>query len=140
MARKNADSERKTPSWKEATKEEITDVITKLAKEGKTPAVIGQALKEEYGVKDVKKITGKTVSAMLKELKLASEYPADLLDLIKRAVKMRTHIKTNKRDTFNTVKLDHVESRIKRLVRYYRGKKLPKDWAYDPEKAALIVK
>ncbi len=128
------------PAWKEASKEEVLEVVTKLAKEGKTASVIGQTLRDEYGVREVKKVAGQTVTQMLTELKLAGEYPTDLLDLIKRAVRMRGHTKTNNRDTFNKVKLAHVESKIKRLVRYYRGKKLPKNWQYDPEKAALIVK
>jgi small subunit ribosomal protein S15 len=33
------------------------------------------------------------------------------------------------------------ESKIKRLVKYYRRtKKLPKDWRYDPEQAVLIIR
>ena len=53
---------------------------------------------------------------------------------------VRKHLKENKRDKSNAIKLSHVESKIKRLVVYYRGKKLPKDWKYEPEKAALLVK
>jgi small subunit ribosomal protein S15 len=34
-----------------------------------------------------------------------------------------------------------VESKIHRLVKYYREKgKVPAGWAYDPETAALLIK
>ncbi|MFH0818188.1 MAG: 30S ribosomal protein S15, partial [Candidatus Micrarchaeota archaeon] len=69
------------------------------------------------------------------------DYPEDILNLITKAVKMRKHITANKSDVHNRSKLGHVESKIKRLVRYYVSSgKLPAGWSYDPEKAALLVK
>ncbi|MGB9577440.1 MAG: 30S ribosomal protein S15 [Candidatus Norongarragalinales archaeon] len=115
-------------------------MVEKYAKEGKSEAAIGQALRDEHGIPSVKLVTGKTITQLLKEKGLAGKYPSDLLDLIRRAVSMRKHLKDNPRDKSNKQKLIHVESKIKRLVRYYRGKKLPKNWVYDPETAALIVK
>ncbi|MFH0835143.1 MAG: 30S ribosomal protein S15, partial [Candidatus Micrarchaeota archaeon] len=84
--------------------------------------------------------TGKSITQLLVENKAAKEYPTDLIDLIRKAVRLRKHIGQNKRDTHNRVRLSRTESKIKRLVRYYRGKKLPKNWTYEPEKAALLVK
>ena len=52
---------------------------------------------------------------------------------------MRGHLKTNNRDISNKSK-SYTLSKIKRLVKYYRGKKLSKDWKYEPEKAELLVK
>ena len=46
----------------------------------------------------------------------------------------------NKKDKLNSKQLVHVEAKIKRLANNYRGKKLPKDWKYDPAQAALLVK
>lgn len=127
-------------SWVKHSKEEVIALVEKYAKEGKAEAAIGQILRDQQGIPSVKIITGKTVSQLLKEKGLAGTYPSDLLDLIRRAVQMRKHLKINPRDKSNKQKLIHVESKIKRLVRYYRGTKLPADWSYNPETAALLVK
>ena len=133
-------SAKNAPAWVPVSKDEVVSLVEKYAKEGKTEAAIGQTLRDQHGIPSAKLVTGKTVSQILKEKGLAGKYPSDLLDLIRRAVAMRKHLKINTRDQSNRQKLIHVESKIKRLVRYYRGKKLPKDWSYDPETAALIVK
>jgi len=122
------------------TRKEITDIVLRLAKEGKTEAATGQTLRDQYAIPSVKAITGKSITQLLVENKAAKEYPTDLIDLIRKAVRLRKHIGQNKRDTHNRVRLTRIESKIKRLVRYYRGKKLPKNWTYEPEKAALLVK
>lgn len=127
-------------AWVKLSKDEILEIVSRLAKEGKTEAQIGLILRDEYAVPSVKEVTGKSMSALLAEAGVSPEYPSDLLDLIRRAMSMRKHLAENTRDTSNKVKLSHVESKIKRLVRYYRGNKLPKDWKYEPSKAALLVK
>ena len=127
-------------AWVKLTRKEITDIVLRLAKEGKTEAAIGQTLRDQYAVPSVKAITGKSITQLLAENNAAKEYPTDLIDLIRKAVRLRKHIGQNKRDTHNRVRLTRIESKIKRLVRYYRGKKLPKNWTYEPEKAALLVK
>ncbi|MFH1780055.1 MAG: 30S ribosomal protein S15 [Candidatus Micrarchaeota archaeon] len=145
-SRKKGKSGSKKPASSNLTKvlkikkEEVEELIEKLAKEGRKPEEMGQILRDQHGIPSVKEITGKTMQQVLKEKKLEPKYPSDLLNLITRAVKMRKHLKDNRTDTSNKVKLVHVESKIKRLVRYYRGNKLPKDWVYNPEEAALIVK
>jgi len=128
------------PSWVRYSKEETADLVEKLAKEGVSEPMIGQTLRDQYGVPSVKLVTGKTIGQLLKEKNLAPKYPRDLLDLIKRAVNMRQHLKGNSRDVHNKTKLSHVESKIRRLVRYYRGNKLPEGWSYDPAQATLLVK
>jgi small subunit ribosomal protein S15 len=127
-------------AWVKLSKEEIIQFVARLSKEGKTESQIGQILRDKHAVPSVKALTGKSMSAILKEQKLSPAYPSDLLDLIRRAVSMRKHLADNKRDVLNRVKLSHVESKIKRLVRYYRGNKLPANWKYEPETAALLVK
>lgn len=126
--------------WVTITKEEIQTIVEKLAKEGRKEAEIGLILRDQHSVPSIKAITGKTVSQTLKEMGLTPKYPSDLIDLIKKAVGMRKHLALNKKDKLNNKKLVDVESKIKRLVNYYRGKKLPKNWKYDPETAALLVK
>ncbi|MFH1106602.1 MAG: 30S ribosomal protein S15 [Candidatus Micrarchaeota archaeon] len=126
--------------WVQHSKEDVMAVIETLAKSGKAEAEIGLVLRDLYGVPSVKSLTGKTVSQLLAESKLASKFPSDLIFLIKRAVRMRKHLSSFKKDVGNRSKLAHVESKIRRLVKYYRGNKLPADWTYDPETAALLVK
>lgn len=129
------------PEWVAYGAEEIKDIIRKLAKEGVPATRIGLILRDEYGVPLAKPYLGKTIGQFLEEEKLAPRFPDDLLSLIKKAVGMRNHLRSNKADLHNKVKLSHVESKIHRLVKYYRGKgKVPEGWAYDPETAALLIK
>ncbi len=128
------------PSWANASKEEVEDIIVKLIKEGKTESEIGMILRDVHGVPSVKRVTGKKLTKILKEKQVESKYPSDLIHLIKRAVRIRNHLKNNKKDLSNSNSLKRVESKILRSVKYYRGKKLPADWKYEPEKAALLVK
>ncbi|MFH1257834.1 MAG: 30S ribosomal protein S15 [Candidatus Micrarchaeota archaeon] len=126
--------------WVTISKEEIEDKVVELAKEGRREAEIGLILRDQFAVPSIKAMTGKTVSQLLKEKGHSPKYPSDLIDLIRKAVKMRKHLAENKKDRLNSKKLVDTESKIKRLVNYYRGKKLPKNWKYDPEQAALLVK
>ncbi|HII38520.1 TPA: 30S ribosomal protein S15 [Candidatus Micrarchaeota archaeon] len=128
------------PAWIQQSKEDVIALIEKFAKEDKTEAQMGAILRDQYGIPSVKAFLGKSISQVLEEKKLAGKYPSDLIDLIRKAMNMRKHLKENTRDQGNRTKLGHVESKIKRLVRYYRGKKLPKKWSYVPEEAALLVK
>ena len=129
------------PEWVAYNAEEIKDIIRKLAKEGVPATRIGQQLRDEYGVPSARPFIGATIGQFLDSEKLAPKFPDDLLSLIKRAVGMRGHIRENTADLHNKVKLSHVESKIHRLVKYYKEKgRLPAGWKYDPETAALLVK
>ncbi len=128
------------PPWVEATKEEAIALIEKYCKEDKTPAQIGELLRDAHGIPSFKALAGKTITQVLEQLKIGPKYPSDLLSLIKKAVKLRTHLAIRKKDTLNKAMLVRTESKIRRLVKYYRGYKLAQDWKYDPEKAALLVK
>ncbi|MCI0503781.1 30S ribosomal protein S15 [Candidatus Micrarchaeota archaeon] len=129
------------PEWTGVKKAELEDIILKMAREGVPPAKIGLALRDQYGVANVRAQIGMTLRAFLLKEKAAGEYPEDLLNLIKKAVRMAGHIKSSKNDTHNVVKLGHVESKIQRLAKYYGSKgMLPAGWRYDREKASLLVK
>lgn len=129
------------PDWVEYPAHEAEELVVKLSKEGLTPTAIGLKLRDIHGVPSVKNVCGKSVVTILKAQKQELGYPDDLLNLIRRAIGMRRHLETNKQDKHNKTKLIHVESKIKRLSRYYRETgKLPADWVYDPEKAKLLVK
>jgi small subunit ribosomal protein S15 len=128
------------PAWVHSTAKEVVSLILKLSKEGRKEPEIGVILRDSHGVPSVKQITGKSISQILKDEGASATYPTDLMQLITKAVRLRKHLKENKKDTLNTTALKNVESKIRRLVKYYRGKKLPVDWKYDSEKAALLVK
>lgn len=130
------------PAWVEYPAHEIEDLVLKFYREeGMRPTQIGLLLRDTYGIPNVKVICGKSIVKIIEASGEKIEYPDDLMSLIRKALKMRKHIDTNHQDQHNKKKLHDVESKIRRLVAYYTGcGKLPADWVYDPEKAALITK
>jgi len=131
----------KIPEGSDLTEEKIESIIVDYAKKGMSPALIGEKLKKEHNIPYIKQYTGKRLNQILKEHNLASEIPADLLSLMKKAVNIREHLEGNKQDKHNALRLKRTESKIWRLVRYYvREGYLPEDWKYDPAKAELIIK
>lgn len=129
------------PDWVEYSAHEAEEFVTKMGKEGKGPAEIGRILRDTYGIPSIQTLCGKSISKLLAENGVKREYPEDMINLIKRAVNMREHLRTNRSDKHNRTKLIHVESKIARLVKYYtKVGRLPADWKYDPETAALLVK
>ncbi len=130
-----------SPEWVSMSKDEVAEFIVKQASEGVPAAKIGIILRDQHAVPNVRAILGMSISAFLVKEKVAPEYPEDLLNLIKKAVRMSAHIKSSKNDVHNDVKLGHVESKILRLVKYYTSKgRLPAGWKYERDKAALLVK
>jgi len=132
---------RAVPNWVDYSAPEVEEMVIKMAKDGTGKAMIGQVLRDNYGVPSIFNVTGKTLTNILEEGGVKQEFPEDLMNLIKRAVRMRRHLKKNRRDTHNTSKLGHVESKLRRIVKYYRKTgAIPSDWSYDPDKAALMLK
>lgn len=130
-----------SPDWVSMEPEEAKQLILKMAKEGVPQAKIALFLRDQHAVPNVRALIGMPLGKFLKSEGAQPEYPDDLISLIRKAVRMREHIKRSKRDVHNKVKLQHVESKIVRLVNYYRREGvLPAGWAYDAEKAALLVK
>lgn len=143
-SRKKGKSRSRKPAsiakWVKADKAKVEEAIEQMAKEGIPPAKIGLALRDEHGVPDAKKVLGISISGFLKQKKLLPQYPSDMIDLVRKAVRLRKHLTSNKKDKDNRRQLHNVESKINRLVKYYRGKRLPQHWKYVPEEAALLVK
>ena len=130
-----------SPKWVEVSGKEIEKIIMDLAKQDKSMSEIGIILRDQYGVPSVKTVLGKSVKQILSENKLLGEYPEDLMNLMRKAVRLRRHLSQNTKDVHNSHALNNVEAKIKRLVRYYRATGvLPDKWVYKPEQAALIVK
>ena len=96
---------------------------------------------DQYGIPSVKEVTGEKITQILKRNGQAEEYPEDLMNLIRRAVNIRDHLEENPKDLHGKRGLTIIESRIRRLGRYYaKNGQLPEGWRYDPTKAALLVK
>ena len=129
------------PEWIEYSNEEIEELILKLKKEGNSTSMIGIILRDQYGVPDVKLITGMKITKILEKHNQGLEYPEDLMNLIRKAVNIREHLKENPKDLHTRRGLRIVESKIRRLVTYYRNEGvLPEGWRYEPKQAALLVK
>ncbi len=127
--------------WVEYSTEEIEEIILKLRKEGKSASVIGVILRDQYGIPDVKSVTGMKITHILDKHGQTEEYPEDLMNLIRKAVNIRDHLSENPKDLHTKRGLQLVESRIRRLVKYYTKEGvLPEGWRYEPKQAALLVK
>ena len=88
-------------------------------------------LRDRYGVPLVKSITGKTVEQILKAAQQQGSLPEDLASLVKKADDMRKHLEKHRKDYVNKRSLAMIESKIHRLVKYYRVKgQLRPEWEY----------
>ncbi len=118
---------------------EIEKLIVKLAKEGKQNSQIGLILRDQYGVPDVRSLNMRISKIAEQEAK--KEVPDDLYNLIKKAVNLHKHLQQNKHDAKSVHGLELLESKIRRLGKYYaRTGKLQGDWKYSIDQAKLLVK
>jgi small subunit ribosomal protein S15 len=128
------------PTWLRYKPKEIEMLVVKLAKEGKTGSEIGLALRDTYGVPDVKSLTEKSVSEILEEKKLTPELPDDLVALMRKSIAVRKHLEANRKDEAAGRGLLLTESKIRRLIKYYkRIARLPVDWKYDASKLKMYT-
>jgi len=128
------------PRWVRYKKNEIEKLVIKLAKEGNSTSRIGSILRDQFGIPSVKIVTSKTISEIMKENETYPKFPEDLFNLLKQAVSLRDHLQKNKRDYTSKRGLELLESKIRRLAKYYvRRGILPEDWQYSPEKAKLLI-
>lgn len=106
-------------------------MVLKLSREGNAASIIGVVLRDRYGVPLVKSITGKRIHEILKAGQREGNIPEDLNVLVKTADDLRRHLEKNRKDYVNKRSLAMVESKIHRLVKYYRAKgQLRPDWQY----------
>ncbi|MGC9153320.1 MAG: 30S ribosomal protein S15 [Vulcanisaeta sp.] len=129
-----------TPSWVSYTQEEVEQLVIELAKRGFSPSMIGVILRDQYGIPLVKPITGKDITEILQEHGLAPQIPEDLMNLIRRAIRIRKHLEEHPKDLSAKRGLNLVESKIHRLVKYYKHVgKLPPDFVYTPEAFSMLT-
>ncbi|BCU67240.1 30S ribosomal protein S15 [Sulfolobales archaeon HS-7] len=130
-----------SPKWVRLSAEEIGTLVVELYKKGYEPSTIGVLLRDQYGVPLIKQVTGKKLTRVLENTGIKLQVPEDLMNLIRRAVNARRHIGEHPRDSKAKKGLEEIESKIRRLERYYKStKKLPNNWKYDPEQAKLMVR
>lgn len=133
-------SVKQVPSWVKYKAKEIELLIVKYAKEGKTPSQIGLYLRDEYGIPDVKLITKKSITQILKTKGFEKKLPEDLTALLKKVLLIQQHLEQNHKDQPARRGLTLTESKILRLVRYYKTiDRLPKDWNYDPKQIRFYI-
>lgn len=134
-------TERKVPSWQKYKPNEIEALIVKLAKEGKQPSQIGLYLRDAYGIPDIKAALKKSITQILKEKNAAGKLPEDLTSLLRQVIALQKHMERNKQDMTAKRGLQLTESKLMRLVKYYkRSKVLPETWMYDRANVQLLLK
>lgn len=130
----------KVPEWSDTSKEELEKIIMKLHEGGLPSGLIGLALRDQYGIPSTKLVLGKNMSRFLKENNALPEVPEDLANLMRRALHIRKHLKSNAKDIHNKRALQLIESKIRRLVRYYHDSgRLAAGWEYSPETAEILI-
>ena len=128
------------PEWMAIDKKEIAKKVEELRRQGLSSAMIGTILRDQYGVTGVKEVLGKKLSDIVEELNLQPKYPEDLTDLVRKAMNLRKHLEENKKDLHSKRGLQLIESKIRRLVKYYKKKGVfPTSWKYDPKTAGLLL-
>jgi small subunit ribosomal protein S15 len=128
------------PEWVTASSEEVVSQAVQLAKGGMGQALVGQTLRDSYAIPLSRAITGKRLGVLLSENGVKPEIPDDLQALLKRVVHLQHHLQAHPKDLANRRGLNLMESRIRRLARYYRRRRrLPETWRYSAAGAALQV-
>ena len=128
----------KQASWVTYEKDEVEALIAKLGKEGNSSAMIGQLLRDQYGIPNTRALGIRVARAA--QATTPREVPEDLFNLLKQAVRVYRHLDAKKKDAKARHAKNSIESKIRRLVKFYvRQKKLPKDWTYSIEKAKMLV-
>ena len=143
--RKHGKSKSRKPAAGDVTiaadRKEVEGAILDYARQGLCSSAIGQSVKCSHGVGYLKPLLGKRLNQFLAEKGVKKELPDDLMALMRKAVSMRKHLSGNHGDVYGRIRLGRVEAKIWRLSKYYRGSgKIPADWKYDPEQAALMIK
>ncbi|WP_338728222.1 30S ribosomal protein S15 [Haladaptatus sp. DJG-WS-42] len=131
------------PEWSDVDADAVEERVVELAEQGHSPAVIGLKLRDEgvqgTPVPNVKLATGKKVTEILDENDATSDLPEDLRNLMERAVRLRDHMAENPNDHQNKRALQNTESKVRRLVSYYRGGALAADFKYEYEEAKELL-
>lgn len=131
---------KKVPTWSTHKGKDVEKLVVKFAKSGKNTSEIGMILRDSYGVPSVKAATEKTVTAILAEHELNGVLPEDLLSLIRKLISVKAHFEKNKHDQTAKRGITLAESKIRRLVKYYKSTgRLSADWQLDMERIKMYA-
>ncbi len=109
---------RRPPAWFKYEPEEVDALVLKLSKEGNTPSLIGQILRDRYGIPLVSQVAGRRLEKIIPE-EGRTKLPEDLENLLRKATSATRHLEKNRKDYPNKIG------------------RIPKDWAYKPIAASL---
>lgn len=131
------------PEWSDVDADAVEARVVELADEGFSPSEIGLKLRDE-GVKgtpvpDVKLATDKKIGEILEENDVGPELPEDLRNVMEKAVGLREHMDENPQDHQNRRALQNAQSKVRRLVDYYRGDALDEEFTYSYDTAKEIL-
>ena len=124
--------------WVNLTPEQIGKLVVEMNKEGLNASQIGIKLRDEHAISSIKSVTGKNMKQFMEENGINQEIPEDLEALVKRALSLQNHLKSNKGDRKNVRSLELLEAKVHRLSKYYKKKNvIPKNWKYKSVIAQL---
>jgi small subunit ribosomal protein S15 len=129
------------PEWVTQTKEEVEAKIVDLAKQGLSSAEIGMTLRDSYGIPSVKLCYKEKIVDVMKREGVYPEYPEDFRNLVRKALALRRHLDGHPKDKHSQYGLQKIESKIRRLLKYYQNNGvISKSFKYDPKTAATIIR
>jgi len=106
------------PYWLKLEAKEIEDLIIKLAKEGMTSDKIGLVLRDSYSIPNVKSLTKKKISKILKEHGI-DEGSLNFKNLQKKEENIKRHLKSNQVDKTARKGLQLTQAKLHRLKKYH---------------------
>jgi len=114
MVEKTDKIEKKTvrPSWMKMKKEDLVKLVLELSKDGKSPAKIGQILRDEHGVPK-SKLLGKKIVEILEENNVKYRTEKDIVQ--DKIDNLRKHFEKNKHDYTSSRSLTKSLWALKRL-------------------------
>ncbi|ORD96780.1 RS13 [Hepatospora eriocheir] len=110
------------PIYLEKTFGEIEQVIIAAAKKNIPASVIGHMLRDKHGIGKVEVVLGCGINEFLRKNGIVASIPEDLESLINHSNRIRAHLRLNKNDKDAKYRLGLTNSRLHRLLRYYKDK------------------
>ena len=131
------------PEWSDVDADDVETRIVELADQGHDPSQIGMKLRDEgvtgTPVPDVSLATDKTITEILDEHDAGPDIPEDLRNLLERSIRLREHVQENPQDFQNKRALQNTESKVRRLVEYYRGDAIDPEFTYSYDVAKSLL-
>ena len=131
------------PEWSDVDPETVEARVVELAEEGYAPSEIGLRLRDAgvdgTPVPDVGLVTGKKITEILAANDAAPELPEDLRNVMAKAVRLADHMDENPQDHQNKRALQNAESKVRRLVNYYRGDAVSEEFTYTADYARELL-